>query len=136
MSQRELARRIDISRQTVHNVIYESDWGFSETTFDALDRGLKWHAGTARAFHQGNPSSGEDRSIEERINEYLYTILQRLRQMDIDQLEREVLMLEEESNGRHANDDEVSRLIDAQIGRLVAALMHHDDRENVRSDAG
>jgi transcriptional regulator with XRE-family HTH domain len=130
LSQRELARRIGISRQTVHNVIHMPHWGFTEETFSALDYGLKWRAGTARAFHQGNVRARDEvgaMSIEERINEYLATILERLREMDIDQLEREVIMLEEEADRTSCGDSESRRLIDAQIARLVDALSHRSN---------
>ena len=63
-------------------------------------------------------------SIEERIDLYLEQILQRLTEMSIDQLEREVLILEEESGG-FARDSETSRLIERQIRKLVASLLNH-----------
>ena len=136
MSQRELGRRTGVSRQTVQNVIHRPHWGFSEETFAALDAGLKWEPGTARAFHEGIRDARERGipSIEERINAYLTTILRRLGEMDIDQLEREVHMLEEESGGissSHAS----RRLIEKQIDRLITSLTNNRIGHN-RSDAG
>lgn len=135
MSQRELSRRISISRQTLQNVINHPEWSYSDATFAAIDAGLKWQMGTTRALHSGNrPDRFDGSTIEERINEYLRTILQRLREMDIDELEREVLMLEEESNETIRSNDPSRKLIDAQIARLVAALSHQSTGE-LREDA-
>lgn len=139
MSQRELARRSGVSRQTIQNVIHQPHWGFSDETFTALDIGLKWQAGTAKAFHQGFRNArekGNPLSIEDRINAYLMTILRRLSEMDIDQLEREVHMLEEDSSGTESSSHHSRRLIEKQINRLVNSLTTNHRGDNSRSDAG
>ena len=123
MSQRELARRINISRQTVQNVLHGTYDQFTEQTFAALDEGLRWTPGTARAFHEGTElPKGEHLTIEQQINAYLVSILERLGEMDLDQLEREVLILEDESRGIEPPDSHATRLIRKQIAHLVDSI--------------
>lgn len=129
-SRREFARRANIGRQTLQDIIHNPGKRISGKTFDALDSGLKWQTGTARAFHAGNTKARDaGASVEQRINDYLLQILQRLAAMDIDQLEREVLILEEESGG--FSDSATSRLIERQIRKLVASLITDSNGEYV-----
>ena len=125
MSRRELSRHVPISRQTLHELEHNPGKGFAESTFDALDHGLKWEPGTAKLFHQGNHMARNhagDASIDERIDEYLRRIIARLAEMDIDQLEREVLMLEEESYGQiPARNVKTSKLVGRHIEKLLKA---------------
>lgn len=102
MSRREFCRRFQISRQTMHDLEHATGKGFADSTFAAIDFGLKWNDGTAKAFHEGIENARElmGMTMEERINAYLEAILSRLVTMTIDELEREVLMLEEEAYGR------------------------------------
>lgn len=127
LSRREFARRANIGRQTLQEIIHNPDKRISDKTFASLDRGLKWSAGTAKAFHQGNENARADiaKSVEDQVTEYLVQILNRLADMDIDQLEREVLLLEEES-GDMPRDSETRRLIELQVQKLVATLMQLD----------
>ena len=125
LSRREFSRRANIGRQTLQDIVHNPDKGIADTTFVALDSGLKWQAGTARAFHQGITNARDivgEMSIEQRINEYLVQILQRLGEMDIDQLEREVLMLEEESGENPPQDSETVQLIESQVRKLVDSI--------------
>lgn len=124
LSRREFARRANIGRQTLQEIIHDPLHRISDKTFAALDKGLKWEAGASKAFHEGNPNARivVGMSTDERINGYLLQILVRLAQMDIDQLEREVLLLEEES-GDIPRESETSRLIEQQIRHLVKSLL-------------
>jgi transcriptional regulator with XRE-family HTH domain len=132
LSRREFARRANIGRQTLQDIIHDPNKRISERTFAALDHGLKWEAGVSKAFHAGNQQARDKvgaMSIDERINGYLLQILQRLGEMNIDQLEREVLLLEEES-GDYSRDSETSQLIERQIRRLVASLLNPNSGGN------
>jgi hypothetical protein len=137
ISRRELSRRIPVSRQTLQELIHNPDKGFADSTFEALDIGLKWEAGTARAFHRGIINARQKvgaMSVEERINEYLLQILERLSQMDIEQLEREVILLEEES-GVSDQDTETVRLVRTQVRKLVDSLTHNPNGGKPNRDA-
>lgn len=105
MSRREFCRRYQISRQTMHDLEHTTGKGFADSTFAAIDFGLKWPDGTAKAFHDGVENAREltGPTMEERIIQYLEVILARLVTMTIDELEREVLMLEEEAYGKPLN---------------------------------
>jgi transcriptional regulator with XRE-family HTH domain len=124
MSRRELSRRIPISRQTLHLLEHEPERNFAPSTFAHLDQGLKWAPGTAKGFHEGtNADPHSDESLQQRIQRYLNEILSHLENMDIDQLEREVLMLEEDAYGRDMScDDSSSDAIRRTISRLRQAL--------------
>lgn len=128
MSRREFSRRFNVSRQTLHELEHNPDKQFAPSTFQAIDEGLKWQAGTALLFHEGDPTARETvahMTKRERMETYLTAIMNHLVVMDIDALEREVLMLEEEAYGnqhpempeRHIND----RIHEA-IQKLVAAM--------------
>ena len=86
----------------MHELEHAIGKGFADSTFEAIDLGLKWEPGTSRAFHQGITNAREvvGKSMQERVNEYLEQILSRLITMTIDELEREVIMLEEEAYGK------------------------------------
>jgi predicted DNA-binding protein (UPF0251 family) len=138
LSRREFARRANIGRQTLHEIIHNPDKRIADATFVALDNGLKWQAGVSRAFHQGVSNARElvgAMSTEQKINDYLIQILQRLAQMDIDALEREVIILEEESG--ETRDSETSQLIESQVRKLVDSLMQnpHGGNPNRNTDA-
>jgi len=127
MSRREFCRRYNISRQTLHELEHNPTKEFAPSTFKAIDDGLKWKAGTAIQFHQGNPKAREDAEgpTEERMHQYLNAIMQQLVLMDIDELEREVLMLEEEAYGRSARGNgDITSTIDKTIQQLVNELLH------------
>lgn len=123
MSRREFARRSNISRQTLHDLEHSQSKGFAESTFDAVDIGLKWEPGTAKAFHSGNRHAREviGPTKEERVNEYLKAILSRLVTMTIDELEREVLMLEEEAYGKPLTEagSDAMEVIRSTVERLT-----------------
>jgi DNA repair exonuclease SbcCD nuclease subunit len=95
---------------------------------------LKWKPGTAKAFHErkGIEVESDTETIEQRIDQYLMEILQHLRNMGLDQLEREVLMLEEEANTGKVSHESTRARIDARIARLVAALSEKPDERNSR----
>lgn len=73
-------------------------------------------------------------SAEQRINEYLVQILQRLGQMDINQLEREVIMLEEESTDSPIESETV-QIIESQVRKLVDALLRDPNGGKPNRDA-
>lgn len=127
LSRRELSRRVCISRQTLHELEHNPNKGFAESTFRELDTGLKWEPGTAKAYHQGKPLAREmsQSTINDRIETYLVRIMERLEAMDIDQLEREVLLLEEESNEHlTARDLATNELVARHIRALRNSWVH------------
>lgn len=137
LSRRELSKRVRISRQTLHLLEHEPGRNFANTTFEQLDIGLRWEPGTAAAFHKGNIHARVKggKSMDAQVNAYLNAILERLAEMDIDALEREVLMLEEEALGDSAiRDAKSSRVIASKIACLQKALADvRDERpENER----
>jgi len=140
LSRRELSRRINISRETLNQLEHNPHKGFADSTFRALDQGLKWQAGTSRAFHSGNENARQDvggMPVNERIQDYLEQIIKHVSAMNIDELEREVIMLEEESFGRiPARNVKTSKLVDAQIKALVALLTSSQKSGGTRKDAG
>jgi pantoate kinase len=73
-------------------------------------------------------------SVEQRINEYLVQILVRLGQMDLDQLEREVIMLEEESTDSPIESETV-QIIESQVRKLVDALLRDPNGGKNKRDA-
>jgi transcriptional regulator with XRE-family HTH domain len=135
MSRREFCRRFNISRQTMHDLEHATGKGFAESTFHAVDIGLKWEPGTAMQFHRGNKKAREvGVTVEERINNYLTNIVSHLLTMTIDDLEREVLMLEEEAYGRPlpAAGSEAMVVIRETVRRLTMLRLetrHHDIEE-------
>lgn len=127
MSRREFCRRFNVSRPTLHDLEFNREKSFAPSTLAAIDEGLKWEAGTSYAFHVGaEPELGL--TDTERIESYLEQIVSRLLTMDIDELERETLMLEEELYGRPLASDEASlEVVRATVARLVEA-MHGENR--------
>ena len=129
MSRREFSRRFNISRQTLHELEHNPDKQFAPETFQAIDHGLKWQSGTSLLFHEGNPRAREiiaEMSEEERIQDYLTMIMGHLIRMNIEDLEREVLMLEEEAYGKQHPEMpplETNERIRRAIQQLVAAMM-------------
>lgn len=108
ISRRDLARQTGLSRQTLHHLEYDSGRGFALATFDAIDQGLKWPKGTAEAYYRGVVDAKDQLggwSVEERIENYLGSILAHLATMNVDELEREVLLLESEAYGREGLPD-------------------------------
>lgn len=106
LSRRDLARATGLSRQTLHHLEYDSERGFALSTFDSIDEGLKWPKGTAEAYYRGVVDAKDQLagwSVEERIENYLGSILAHLATMDVDELEREVLLLESEAYGREGS---------------------------------
>jgi transcriptional regulator with XRE-family HTH domain len=133
MSRREFCRRFNISRPTMHDLEYNWDKDFAASTYEAIDKGMKWQAGTAYAFHTGKEDAREQLGIrtEEMIESYLEQIVQRLIIMDVNELEREVLMLEEELYGRPLNTDEASiDIVKATVGNLLRALNRPKEATN------
>ena len=130
MSRRELCRRVKLSRQTLHHLEHDSDRGFAMSTFKAIDEGLRWPPGTAEAYFRGVENAKDEKggwSTETRVENYLTTILTHLASMNVDELEREVLMLEEESYGRaFTSDDDALAAIKETVQRLSIAMGNGD----------
>jgi transcriptional regulator with XRE-family HTH domain len=136
MSRREFCRRFNVSRPTLRDLEYNSEKRFAAATFEAIDQGMKWQAGTAYAFHIGQePENGIP--LHERIETYLEEILQRLLTMTPSELEREVLMLEEELYGRPLASDAMSlAVVRETVSKLLAAMTNiHDDTRLEPPDA-
>lgn len=120
----------------MHDLEFNWDKEFASSTFEAIDTGLKWQAGTAKAFHTGKADAREQNGLttEERIEAYLEQIVARLLTMDSDELEREVLMLEEELYGRALRADEASnRIVKETVANLLRAMRPKEANHN--SDA-
>lgn len=133
MSRREFCRRFNVSRPTLHDLEFNREKRFAPSTFEVIDEGMKWDAGTAYAFHIGVESSPTI-TIEERIEAYLEQIMARLLTMNVDELEREVLMLEEELYGRPlASDEESLSVIRSTVSKLLNTMI--TGREKSEQDA-
>lgn len=108
--------------------MYDNQHAFVSSTFDAVDEGLKWPKGTTEGFYRGIANARDLKggsSVEELIDQYLASILSHVLAMDLQQLEREVLMLEEEMYGRTLpTDEEALAVIGETVQRLRNALMH------------
>jgi hypothetical protein len=128
MSRREFSRRNKLSRQTLHSLEHSYNKGFAPSTFDAVDVGLKWPSGTAKAFYEGIANAKDllgGSTTEELIREYLSSILGHVCQMNLEELEREVLMLEEETFGRPLPTSEESlNVIRETVNRLTNAMLN------------
>jgi transcriptional regulator with XRE-family HTH domain len=127
ISGRELCKAINLSRQTLHSLEHESGRGFAPTTFEAIDRGLFWPMGTAEAYFRGVVNAKDQIggwSVEERVSNYLQSILKHLATMTVDELEREVLILETESYGRPLRtDSEALAVIRETVRRLENEIL-------------
>lgn len=131
MSRRELSRRVQLSRQTLHLLEHEPERNFADFTFEQLDIGLKWEYGTARAFWVGEiKSRHRGENMDEQVSAYLRKILRRLETMDIDQLEREVIFLEEEAYDLDTRNHPSTEIIGRMISRLLAALADEEGRDD------
>ena len=125
MSRREFCRRFSLSRQTLYALEHSSKKGFHEETFAIVDEGMKWPEGTAKGFYNGF-ADAKDRNLttEDLVREYVGAIVRHIYTMDIEQLEREVLMLEEEAFGRELGpNDESIAVIRETVERLSQAMM-------------
>lgn len=123
ISRRELAKRSGISKQTIHDLEHMNR-GFQSGTLIALDRALKWEAGTALAFHIGDESARDGgESIDTKVTRYFNGIMAHLATMTTDELERELLMLEEESFGRtFPNSTEALVAYEERLRKLADSL--------------
>ena len=110
MSRRELARRANLSRQTIHNIEKEGNTNLKPSTFRALDEALKWDAGTALALALGKGLDKE--TTEERVLEYVSRIALRLTHMTTEELELCLIMMEENELGQanHSSDEFTNRM--------------------------
>lgn len=124
MSRRELSRRANLSRQTIHNIEKEGATNLKPSTLEALDVALRWESGTALALALGQ---GNRKQVQERITEYLARIAFHLSQMDTDQLELTLIMLEEHELGSRAETTAeftrtVGRLVENTLREVAAAM--------------
>lgn len=131
MSRRELARRANLSRQTIHNIEHEGATNLKPSTLKALDKALKWEDGTALALALG---TGDPGKVHERLNEYLCRIAIHLAHMDAEQLELTLIMLEENELGKpgHSTEDfilKVGTMVDDCL-KKVAALQEVTDHQH------
>lgn len=135
LSRRELAKRSGISKQTIHELEH-SDKGFSGQTLELLDAALKWEPGTSLEFWMGNPNARDGgEAIETRVTEYLTKIIRHLATMGVDELEREVIMLEEETFGRSfPNIEEAIPEYEARLQSLASRLT--ETWESLNGNAG
>lgn len=122
MSRRELARRSGISKQTIHDIEH-SDRGFHPSTLTAIDQALRWEPGTAFALSCGETERDSGEAIEAKVTRYFADIIKHLATMNADELERELLMLEEESFGRtFSNSADAIEAYDARLIKLAEQL--------------
>jgi len=147
MSRREFNRRFHLSRQTLHSLEYSSGKRFAPSTFQQIDVGLKWPSGTAKAFYEGVANAREilsGQSSEELVKQYVESIVAHIYAMSLEELEREVLMLEEESYGRPLPTSEESlSVIRETVARLTNAMLngiknnrHDNDGNRKAKNAG
>ena len=113
MSRRELSRRANLSRQTIHNIEHEGNTNLKPSTLNALDAALKWEPGTALALALGQ---GDPGAIEARVNDYLCRIALHLSHMTSAQLELTLIMMEENELGKANHTTEQFA---AAVGELV-----------------
>lgn len=90
----------------------------------ALDQALKWGEGTALAFHLGDEHAMDGGiAIEQKVTAYFNAIIRHLATMNVNDLERELLMLEEESFGRtFPNSEEAIVAYEARLEMLAKQL--------------
>lgn len=110
-----------ISRQTLYEIEHQGKVNLMPATLKAIDCGCYWEPGTAARYATGDDTV--DKPAEERIDEYIRRILERLSVMTIDELERESIWLEEELFGRNSDDmaDSV-RLIREAYERIIPSI--------------
>lgn len=134
MSRREFNRRFKLSRQTLHSLEHSSDKRFAESTFQQIDVGLKWPPGTAKGYYEGIANAREivgGQTAEELIRQYLDSIVSHVYSMSLEELEREVLMLEEETFGRPLpTSDESLTVIRETVNRLTNAMLNGIKKPN------
>lgn len=135
-SRRTFCKTFGLSRQTLNALEHDNQKSFSPKTFDTLDEGLKWPKGTAEAFYRGIANAKDELggwSAEERVDYYVKSIVTHVMSMNIDELEREVLMLEEEQYGRTLpTDEEALVVIRETVQRLGNAIVHRPTLRRVR----
>jgi transcriptional regulator with XRE-family HTH domain len=127
ISRREFSRRFKLSRQTLYALEHGSGKAFAASTFEAIDRGLKWPTGTAKGFYDGIANAKDisgGSSKDELVRAYIAEIVKHVYVMSIDELEREVLMLEEEAFGRPLPDTESVTVIRETVARLSNAMLN------------
>ena len=130
MSRRELARRAQLSRQTIHNIEKEGQTNLKPSTFKALDEALYWEPGTALALALGK---GDGRPTEAKVLEYVSRIALRLTHMTTEQLELCLIMMEENELGQANHSTEefkqaMMKLVEgwsAQLNQLREANHKH-----------
>lgn len=120
ISRRELTRRVNISRQTIHHIENDNRTEMRPSTYAAIDKGLHWRPGTALALSQGNAdvlAESDTMTLEDRTDATRWRIVARVYSMTLDELDRLVGMIDGnmQTNG-HSEDDELAML----RGRLEA----------------
>ena len=114
ISRRELTRRVDISRQTIHHIENEGRTDLRPSTFAAIDKGLHWRPGTALALANGDGSALEhsDRlTIEDREDATRWRLVARIYSMELEDLDRLVAHIDgtRPTNG-DVKDDELQTM--------------------------
>lgn len=89
---------------------------------------MKWPKGTAKAYYEGMANAKDligGYSVDELVRHYVGSIVEHLFTMDLTELEREVLMLEEETYGRKLDASEESlAVIRETTNRLANAILN------------
>lgn len=127
LSRREFSRRFNLSRQTLSSIEHGSGKRFAASTYEAIDKGMKWPNGTAKAYYEGLANAREvagGQTVEQLVKAYVGSIIEHVYQMDLEQLEHEVLMIEEETYGRPLpeSEDEL-KVINETVARLAKAML-------------
>jgi len=123
MSRRELSRRTQLSRQTIHNIEREGNTNLKPSTFSALDAALHWAPGTALSYALGK---GTDKAnTEERVLEYVGRIALRMSHMTTEELELCLIMMEENELGQRNNSSDEFK---SRMKGLVAAWQKQLDQ--------
>lgn len=131
MTRRQLTRLTGLSRQTLHNIEREGRTDLKPATYAAIDKGLRWRAGTALALANGDASvleAPDEQAIIERESAYRWQIVERIQTMSLVDLERMVALLEGQTLGDDSlsTDDVIARVEERVMRRLEERLRSHD----------
>jgi hypothetical protein len=128
VSRRQFCISNNISRQTLYEIEHQGKVNLMPSSLVAIDKGCHWEPGTAARYAVGDTNVGSELSNEERVENYLRKIMERISLMTIDELERESIWLEEELFGRNSEDmAESITLIRDALGKIIPSL-HMESR--------
>jgi transcriptional regulator with XRE-family HTH domain len=123
MSRREFERKSGLSRQTLFKIENNQHVKLEPRTLALLDEFLKWVPGTALALSQGDASAVNDADIltrADREKAYRWSIVERLTNMSLEDLETLVAVMEQRALGQAAESaTQHVELVTAQLDRMM-----------------